>query len=263
MTALTVRRLARMAGVSVRTLHHYDKVGLLSPKSRTKAGYRLYGQEELFRLQQILFYKEMDFPLPEIARILDEPDFNPVDSLLSHRKLLEERLGRLHRLMDTLDKTISHYQGGKMLTDEEMYQGFTPEKIARMKREARGLWGAEIVDESEKKVRNMSKAAFAAVMREGESVNLDLARLISKDPSDKAVQSVIARHHAWILHFWTPTEETYRGLGMTYKEHPEFRAFYEKYAPGLADFLQSAIERYCENFPENGAPASLPAGKGS
>lgn len=253
MMALTVRRLARLAGVSVRTLHHYDKVGLLSPMSRTRSGYRVYGQEELLRLQQILFYRELDFPLSEIARILDEPDFDPVDSLLSHRKSLEARLGRLHRLMDTLDKTISHYQGGKMLTDEELYQGFAPEKIGRMKREARDLWGEEVVDASERKVRKMSKAGFEAVMREGESVNSDLAKLISKDPADKAVQSVIARHHAWILHFWTPTGESYRGLGKMYKEHPEFRAYYEKYTPGLADFLHSAIERYCENFPENQA----------
>jgi DNA-binding transcriptional MerR regulator len=245
----TVRQLARLAGVSVRTLHHYDRIGILKPESRSEAGYRLYGKEDLLRLQQILFFRELDFPLPDIARILEEPGFNPVQALRDHRAMLEARLGRLHGIIRTLDRTIEQYQGGSMLTDEELYRGFPPEKIARMKKEARDRYGTGVVEESENKVRRLSKEAFAAVMRDGEEVNRALAGLIGREPTDPDVRKWVARHHAWILNFWTPTEESYRGLGKGYSEHPEFRAFYEKYAPGLADFLNRAIDSYCDDFP--------------
>lgn len=158
----------------------------------------------------------------------------------------------LQELLRTLDRTIAHYQGGSMLSEAEMYQGFSPEKIDRIKKEARERYGTETVEASERKVRGMSKEAFAAVGREGEAVNADLARLLGqgKDPGDASVQAVVARHYAWILHFWRPTAESYRGLGRGYVEQDEFRAYYEKYAPGLADFLRRAIEEYCERFPE-------------
>lgn len=245
----TVKQMARLAGVSVRTLHHYDQIGLLRPEARSGSGYRLYGMPQLLRLQQILFYRELDLPLGEIARLLDDPGFDPVRALRGHREALEERLGKLHRLLETLDKTLEQYQGGEMLTDEELYAGFTPEKIASLKAEARTRWGADRVEASERKVRGMSREKWAAVQEEGKAVALDMAALTGRDPGDAAVQAVVARHRAWIEHFWTPDAESYRGLGRTYVEHPEFRAFYEKVAPGLADFLCRAIERYCEDFP--------------
>jgi DNA-binding transcriptional MerR regulator len=248
-TGYTVRRLARIAGVSVRTLHHYDRIGLLAPRARTGSGYRLYGEAELLRLQQILFYRELDFPLPEIARILDDPDFDPVQALRGHRIALEGRLGRLHRLLKTLDQTIAKYEGGNMLKDEELYAGFAPERIAAIKAEARERWGARRVEESERRLRSMPKERFEAVSREGDAVNRDLAALMGRDPADPEVRAAVERHHAWIRHFWTPDAESYRGLGLHYAEHPEFRAYYDKYAPGLADFLRDAIARYCEDFP--------------
>lgn len=245
-----MKRLARLAGVSVRTLHHYDQVGLLKPEARTGAGYRLYGKEQLLRLQQILFYRELDLPLPEIARILEEPGFDPALALRDHRRRLEEKLGRLHRLLKTLDDTLAQYQGGHMLKDEDLYKGFSPEKIAAMRKEARSLYGEERVEASERKVRGMSREKWAAVQGEAEGVNRDLAALMGRDPGDAAVQAVVARHHAWIRHFWTPDAESYRGLGAHYAGHPEFRAHYDRHAEGLADFLRLAIDRYCEDFPD-------------
>jgi DNA-binding transcriptional MerR regulator len=244
MDGYTVRQLGRLAGVSVRTLHHYDQIGLLKAPARTKAGYRVYGPAELLRLQQILFLKELDVPLSEVARILGQPEFDPVQALRGHRRLLEERIGRLYRLLDTLDRTVAQYEGGCMLKDEELYEGFSREDAARMRREAREQWGVEAVEASERKVRRMSKDEWAAVRKEGEALNADLARLMDKDPGDPAVQAVVARHRAWIEHFWTPTAETYRALGRSYVDHPEFRAFYERVSPGLAEFLAEAIARY-------------------
>jgi MerR family transcriptional regulator, thiopeptide resistance regulator len=247
----TVRRLARLAGVSVRTLHHYDAIGLLKPGRRSPSGYRLYGQADLLRLQQILFYRELDLPLPEIARILDDPDFDPAESLRSHRKALEAKLGRLHRLLRTLDETLAHYSGGPMLTDAELYQGFPPDRVESIRKEARERYGEEKVADSERRAQAMGRERWAQVQGEAEAINRDLAALLAagSDPGAAEARAVVARHLAWIGNFWSPDAESYRGLGRLYVEHPEFRAYYEKAAPGLADFLSRAIERFCDDFP--------------
>lgn len=247
----TVRRLARLAGVSVRALHHYDAIGLLKPGRRSAAGYRLYGHADLLRLQQILFYRELDLPLPEIALILDDPDFDAAESLRAHRKALEAKLGRLHRLLRTLDETLAHYTGGPMLTDAELYQGFPPERIESIRKEARDRYGEEKVAESERRAKSMGKEGWARVRNEAAAINRDVAALMSAgaDPGSAEARVAVARHLAWIRNFWTPDADSYRGLGRHYVDHPGFRAYYEKAAPGLAEYLCRAIDRFCDDFP--------------
>ncbi|MFN2140328.1 MAG: MerR family transcriptional regulator, partial [Candidatus Promineifilaceae bacterium] len=120
----TVSQLAKLAGVSVRTLHHYDEIGLLVPAARSDAGYRLYNEEDLLRLQQILFFRELDFPLDDIRQILDDPAFDSLAALEEHRRLLHERAGRIGRLLNTIDRTIAKLTENDMddkVTDEELY----------------------------------------------------------------------------------------------------------------------------------------------
>jgi len=244
----TVQQLARLAGVSVRTLHHYDHIGLLIPSARTAAGYRLYGEADLLRLQQILFFNELDFPLADIQAILDDPGFDQVQALHDHRQLLQQEADRLGRLLNTIEKTISRLTEDHMsMTDAELYEGFTPEQIERYTREVNERYDPKIVAESNRRVRNMSKAQWQAVKAEGGAVAQQLADLMDKKPSDAAVQAAIARHYAWVDNFWHPTAESYRGLGQGYAEHPEFRAFYEKYRPGLADFMYAAMSYYADH----------------
>ncbi len=132
----TVHQLASLAGISVRTLHHYDHIGLLKPSARSAAGYRLYGTEDLLRLQQILLYRELDLPLEEIRRILDDPGFDPVRALAQHRRTLELHAERLARLLHTIDRTIARLTEVDMsLSDEELYEGLPKEQVDRWKRE--------------------------------------------------------------------------------------------------------------------------------
>jgi DNA-binding transcriptional MerR regulator len=244
----TVQQLARLAEVSVRTLHHYDHIGLLKPSARTTAGYRLYGEADLLRLQQILFFKELDFPLADIQAILDDPGFDQVKALHDHKQMLQQEADRLGRLLKTIEKTISRLTEDHMtMTDEELYEGFTPEQIERYTREANELYDPKIVAESNRRVRSMTKAQWQAVKAEGGAVAQQLADLMDKQPSDPAVQAAIARHYAWVDNFWHPTAESYRGLGQGYAEHPEFRAFYEKVRPGLADFICAAMSYYADH----------------
>jgi DNA-binding transcriptional MerR regulator len=217
----------------------------LKPPARTKAGYRLYGEPELLRLQQILFFKELEMPLDEVRHILDDPGFDQVAALEHHRQMLHRRMERLARLLKTIDRTIERLTEEDMaLTDEELYEGFTTEQIERYKREAREKYGHIVVEESERRVKKMSHAQWQAVGAEGEAVTTALAVLTTRDPGDREVQELIARHHAWIENFYPCSADRYRGLAQLYVEHPEFRAFYEKHRPGLADFMSAAMDHY-------------------
>ena len=243
----TVSQLASMAGVSVRTLHHYDHIGLLAPQTRTPAGYRLYGEAEMLRLQQILFFKELDLPLREVRSILHDPDFDQVQALQTHRRMLAARMGRLAQLLRTVDRTIQKLTEDDMtLTDEELYEGFSKEQIERYKREAREMYDPALVEESERRVGRMSKAQWEALKAEGDEVTRSLAALMDRPPDDAEVQALIARHHAWIEQFYPASAEVYRGLGQLYVGHPEFRAFYDRYQPDLADFMAVAMAHYAD-----------------
>ncbi|HTP10830.1 MAG TPA: TipAS antibiotic-recognition domain-containing protein, partial [Anaerolineae bacterium] len=180
--------------------------------------------------------------------ILDDPAFDQIEALESHKRLLRERADRLARLLITIDKTIAKLTEDTMsMTDEELYEGFTPEQIERYTREVNERYDPKIVAESNRRVRQMSKAQWQAVKAEGGVVAQQLADLMNRKPGDVAVQSIIARHYAWVDNFWHPTAESYRGLGQGYAEHPEFRAFYEKYRPGLADFMCAAMSYYADH----------------
>lgn len=245
MKAYTISELARMAGVSVRALHHYDRIGLLVPAGRSAAGYRLYTEPELLRLQQILFFRELDMPLDEIRRTLDDPGFEPVAALERHRRLLRQRMERLASLLDTIDRTIGKLtEDETMLTDEELYKGFSVEQRERYRREARERWGEDKVADSERRAKKMSREQWEAVGAEGEAVTAGLAALMDRDPGDPEVQALIARHHAWVETFYPCPAEMYRGLAQLYVEHPEFKAFYEKRREGLAQFMHQAMHEY-------------------
>ena len=247
-TAYTVHQVATLAGVSVRTLHHYDQIKLLRPSSRTAAGYRLYGETDLLRLQQILFFRELDFPLGEIQRILDDPGCDQVKALESHRRMLHERADRLALLLSTVDKTIQKLTEDTMtLTDADLYEGFSQEQIERYKREVKERYDPKLVAESDRRVRKMSKTQWQAVGEDGKAVTRRMAEFMDRDPGDPEVQETIARHHAWIENFYPASAEVYSGLGQLYVEHPEFRAYYEAYAPNLADFMQAAMNYYAEH----------------
>ena len=173
----TVQRLADIAGVTVRTLHHYDRIGLLQPAERSPAGYRHYGHRDLLRLQQILFYRELDFPLAQIKVILEAPGFSPIVALEQHRELIQGRIKRLEKLLTTIDRTINQYLEERMLTDKDLYEGFSTEEIERMKKEARESYGSEEVEQTEDRLKKMSKEQWQGIQAQGEEVTLRIARV--------------------------------------------------------------------------------------
>jgi DNA-binding transcriptional MerR regulator len=246
MKQYTVKQLSQLSGVSVRTLHHYDTIGLLKPAQRTEARYRLYGRDELLRLQQILFYRELGFSLEKIAEVLDDPGFILLDSLLEQRRRIQLNAVHIQQLLITINKTIQSLENkSTMLTDEELYEGFPKGKDYR--NEAAGKWGNDVVTASEDKLRKLSKPALQALLAQGAEISKALGASMHLEHSTTEVQELIAQHHRHICNFWDATEEGYRGLAELYISDERFSAYYNNIQPGLASFLHKSMLHFCDN----------------
>lgn len=243
-TRYTVRQLARLAGVSVRTLHHYDAIGLLSPPRDPSNGYRRYDQASLLRLQQILFLRELGLSLDEIGAVLDRPDFDLLHALEQHRQALRERQDRLARLAQTVERTIQHLRGELEMSSEELFAGFTPEQEAAYEEEAAQRWGEEQVRESNRLWRSYSDEKKRAILQEGQAIYRGLIAAMPQGPTSAVAQDGVRRWHEYMKYFYEPSPEMLLGLGDLYNEDPAFNATFTKMHPDLASFMREAIRHY-------------------
>jgi MerR family transcriptional regulator, thiopeptide resistance regulator len=242
----TVKQLSRLAGITTRTLHYYDEVGLLRPAAYGENGYRYYDGQDALRLQQILFYRELDFSLGQIKAILDRPDFDLLTALEGHKRGLHERVLRLNRLIATVDKTIQHIQGEIEMAQADFYKGFDEAQQKTRFDEAEQRWG-ESVSESRKQWNAYTPAEkndFIARMHE---ITAGAAANAEKGPTSPEVQVWIARWHEFIDQYCYPCSlEIFEALGHGYTADPAFRESYEKVRPGLAELMEQAMVYYCE-----------------
>lgn len=242
----SIKQLAKMASVSVRTLHYYDQIGLLKPQRNLANNYRHYGKEALLRLQQILFYKEMDFPLEQICAILNDPDFDLVQALESHSKALTAKSNRLQTLIATVDATIDNLKGKNNMTQNDYFKGFSEAEQAEYEKQAAEKWDPATVHESNRKWRSMSKAEQDALLAKGERITLAIKEAMPSGTGDAKVQALVGEWHEYIGNFYPCSLEILSGLGKAYAEQPEFRAFYTRIHPDMPDFLCKAIQIYCK-----------------
>jgi DNA-binding transcriptional MerR regulator len=250
--ACTVKKISEMAGVSVRTLHLYDQIDLLKPSVRTEAGYRLYGEPELLRLQQILFYKELGFSLQQIAEILDDPGFNLIDALEQHKRALQARQASLETLMQTLDNTITKIKNGMKLSHEELYEGLPKETADAWRQEAIDNYGLNAVTTSEKSLGKMGKQDFERLKKESLEISTNLAAMMNEDPASPQVQKLVAKHYRIIRKFWgtdgaaDKQAENYAGLGDLYVADARFTMHNGKAQPEFALFMQKAMKEFAK-----------------
>lgn len=249
----TVREVARLSGVSVRTLHHYDAIGLLKPARVGENGYRWYGREELLRLQQILFHRELEFPLEAIAGVLKAPGFDRIAALRGHRSKLEAQARRYDRLLATLDRTLADLEQEREMDAKKLYDGFAPEKQGEYEAWLEDRYGdgmAGQIAATKARMKGWGKGDYETVKAEGEAVEADLAKAMSGGlPADsEAVQAIVARHFAWVCRSWTPDAAGYAGLADMYLEHPDFRARYDKAAEGLVDYLAAGMKVFARKL---------------
>lgn len=246
----TIGDLARLSGVTTRTLRHYDAIGLLVPVDVAAGGRRLYGREELLRLQQVLVLRELDVDLPTVARVLaaeGEPGVRTALLREHHARLLAER-DRFDRLAATVTSTIESLEGGHDMAPEDLYAGFDN---SRYDTEARERWGDAAVDRSNDAWTGLGQDGQEAHWRENQAIGEGLAACLADGlaPDHERTQALVARHFAQITTFWTPNRESYRGLGQMYVDDERFTATYDAFAPGLAVYLRDAIDVYAERLP--------------
>ncbi len=245
MTGYTVKHLAELAGVSVRTLHYYDQVGLLKPEFRGTNGYRHYGGDAVVRLQQIMFFRELDFSIDEIKKIMSRPDFNVLQAMEDHRLLLKKRQERIKVLLATIDRTVEKLKGEREMSIKEYYKGFSDEQIEKYRREVRERWGEKVLEESESRVMKMDKKEWAALQKEGNTIFKAIADSMDKGYDSPEVQAQVIKWHAWLEHFHHYSDEVLMGLGRMYSQNPDFAAFYQRINKDLPGFFTKAIEYYC------------------
>jgi len=238
----TINKLALLAGVSTRALRYYDHIGLLQPSSVMRNGYRLYDQKALLRLQQILFFKELEFSLDEIKKILDNPNFDQVVALKDQRRLLELQQQRLQGLVKTINKTIATMTHKTTINDEALYTSFNQEEIKQYAQEVKERWGnTDAYKQSQERTKHWTKEDYKKIQTVTNALTKKIAEAMSKGPSDSQIQKLIAEHYQGISVFYDCSMDMYKNLGQMYVDDLRFTAYYEKFSSGLAVFMRDAI----------------------
>ncbi|MBG9542861.1 MerR family transcriptional regulator [Cytobacillus firmus] len=246
----TVQKLAQLAGVSSRTLRYYDEIGILKPARTNSSGYRIYGQKEVDRLQQILFYRELGISLDQIKDIITAPAFDAADALKEHRERLLEKRKQLDLLITNVEKTIASAEGRTTMSDKEKFEGFKKKMIEdnekQYGKEIREKYGEETVEKSNAKLMNMTREEHEAVVKLAEEINSTLDQAMEKgDPAGELAQKAAGLHKQWITYYWSEySKEAHAGLAEMYVADERFKAYYDKVRPGAAEFLRDAIKIY-------------------
>jgi DNA-binding transcriptional MerR regulator len=240
-----VGQVAALARVTVRTLHHYDEIGLLVPGDRSDAGYRRYSEDDLARLQRILFYRELGFGLDEITKILDDPDADPLDHLRRQHGLLTERAERLIELIGTVEKTMEAHAMGVRLTPDEMFEVFGDDDPTEHAAEAEQRWGdTDAYRESARRTSAYSKDDWLRIRSEADAITRAFATAMQGGhPAHSAEALAAARaHRAHIAKtYYALTLQMHRGLAEMYVADDRFMRTYDDVAPGLAQYVHDAI----------------------
>ena len=242
--AHTVGEVAELANVTVRTLHHYDEIGLVRPSGRTGAGYRLYDEHDLERLQTVLFYRELGFALDDIRNVMSDPDFDRGAALREQRKLLEGESQRVERMIRAVDDAIAAHERGMVMSNEAMFEVFG-EQQRELQREAEQQWGdTDAWKESRRKTAHYTKQDWEELKAESDAIMERIAevhRSGAAPDSEAAMDAVEAARRQITDRFYDCSPEMHVSLGEMYVQDPRFTATYEAIAEGLAVWVRDAI----------------------
>jgi DNA-binding transcriptional MerR regulator len=243
---MNVGEVAALAGVTVRTLHHYDRIGLLSPSGRTAAGYRQYAPADLDRLHQVLLYRELGFPLEEVATLLDDPSADPEAHLRRQHALLRDRLDRTTAMVAAVEKEMEARAMGFSLTPEVRFEVFGEHDPAQYDAEVEERWGeTEAYAQSKRRTAAYSKEDWLAIKAEQEEIGNRFVRALQSGaaPDSEEAMDVAEAHRRSISRwFYDCSPEMHAGLGRMYVEDERFTAHYEQRATGLAQYVSTAVQ---------------------
>ncbi|MEU2424768.1 MerR family transcriptional regulator [Streptomyces sp. NPDC007851] len=242
----SVGQVAGFAGVTVRTLHHYDEIGLLVPGERSAAGHRRYGDADLDRLQRILFYRELGFPLDEVAALLDDPEADPRAHLRRQHDLLTARIEQLRKMAEAVEHAMEARRMGINLTPGERFEVFGDKDPDQYAEEAERRWGGtEAYAESQRRAARYTKADWQRMKAEVDDWGARYAALVTaaEPPGGERAMDMAEEHRRHIcVWFYDCPYEMHRCLAAMYVADERFKAFYDATAPGLAAHLKEAIE---------------------
>jgi DNA-binding transcriptional MerR regulator len=240
----SVGQVAELAGVTVRTLHHYGQIGLLQPQDRSAAGYRRYSDEDLQQLQHILFYRELGFPLEDIATILRDPGADASAHLARQRELLNKRIDRLQSMVVAVEKEMEALTMGIQLTPEEKFEIFGPSYSEDYEVEAEQRWGdTDAWKQSQTRTATFSKEQWVEIKKSGDDLNRRLGEAMANGaaPDSEQAMQLAEEHRRSIEVFYDCGYPMHRGLGDMYVQDERFAKTYNDVAPGLAEWLRDAI----------------------
>lgn len=244
---MKINEVAKLVGISVRTLHYYDEIGLLKPAAKSAAGYRLYTDENLATLQQILFFKELGFPLNTIKELIYSPTFDRLKALQLQRELLLKRKAQIEEMLETLERTIQFEKGEIEMTNEEKFKGFNF-KHNPYEAEARERWG-EAVDASNESLQAMSPEEQQQLADEMIAIFTKLATLKDQSPASAEAQAVIAEWYQLLTKTMgdTLSLDVFQSLGEMYVLDRRFTQNIDQFGEGLAQFMSRAMTLYAKN----------------
>lgn len=248
----SINKLAKLSGVSTRTLRYYDEIGLLSPKRISHNGYRVYGQNEVDLLQRVLFYRALSVPLEEIKHIVHSQDYDDLAALQGHLTALQARKTQLDILIANVEKTIAATKGESTMSDKEKFAGLKKRMIAENEKqygaEIRTAYGDAVVDASNAKMMGMTAAQYDDVQRLSAQINETLKAAVAEgDPAGALAQKACALHKEWLCYFWSDySKEAHLGLAQMYVDDPRFSAYYDSITQDCAVFLYNALRIYCK-----------------
>lgn len=245
---MNTNEVACLTGVSVRTLHHYDKIGLLCPYRNPDNGYREYSERDLDLLQQILFFKECGFSLAKIQKLLSNPSYDREKVFALQKKYLLHEKKRIDTMLNTLEKTMKSSKGEITMTPKEKFNGFDL-SYNPYEEEARSLWGNEAVDRSKDHFAAMSSDEQTAIAKGMDDLFIELAAIRMEDPDSEMVQTAMDKMYRYFnTNFGCQYSlEAFKGLGQLYISDARFTKNIDKYGKGLSGFLFEAMHIYAEN----------------
>ena len=241
---MRISEVAKLTGITVRTLHYYDEIGLLKPSEITEAGYRLYSREDLEILQQILFFRELDFPLSQIKEIMNNPNYDKEEALKKQKELLIQQRQRIEGLIKLIEKRI---EGDNNMSFKEFDMNEIEENKKKYAKEVKERWGtSKAYEESEKKTSSYNKKKWGDINQETSEIFKGFAELRNSDPGSEEVQELVRRWQKYITdNFYTCTNEILSGLGLMYVEDERFKENLDKNGEGTAQLMAEAIKIYC------------------
>lgn len=238
---MKVKEVAKLTGISVRTLHHYNDIGLLIPDEFTEAGYRLYSDDNLATLQQILFFRELGFPLKKIKELLNRPDFVRLEALELQRKMLLEKQLKLNAVIETIEKTIKQEKGEYSMSNEEKFKGFDF-SFTQYEQEAMERWGDESVDQA----NLLAKEKGNQLGDEMNQIYFKLAKLRHLSPASEEAQEAIGEWYRFLNTMGNYSLEAFRGLGEMYVDDERFMNNIDQFGDGLALFMRDSMGVYAD-----------------